>query len=82
VGSLGQSIAGGRLMAIVAVLVQLTFQLAQTRRQSLHLLLQVRLTGVAHPQLLGLVRVVRQQLLDPSHQYVWPGLIGCQNFIA
>ena len=67
----GRSIAGRRLVAVMAILLQ-------TRRQHLHLLFQLGLVG---QQLRHLSRLDRQQLFDPGDQRVWTGLIYGQDFI-
>jgi hypothetical protein len=78
VGPLGRPIAGGRLVAVMAVLVQAGFQFRQTRCQPLHLLFELSLLC---QQVRQLTCMSEEQLLDPGDHRIRPGLIDRQDFV-
>ena len=68
-------------MAVMAILIQADFQFRQPRRQDLHLLLKLGLVGLVGQQLRPQIRLRRQQLPNPGHDCIRPGLINRQDFV-
>ena len=75
VGSLRRSIARRRLMAVMAIFVQLGLQCLDCGRQRLDLRRQ-------YLDLLFQGGLSHQQLLDQSHHGFWPSLVKCSNLVA